>query len=88
MSAISSQEMGERRTSFGSVLYVKFSRHDGKRIGWSALWRAFSSRYPGQWAVQFFPPVEDLIDEANYYHLFVLEDPPHGVNINPRTRTC
>jgi len=28
-----------------------------------------------------FPPASDLVDEANIYHLFVLEWEPVGVNI-------
>jgi hypothetical protein len=78
------QEMGWRRTSFGETLYVKVRREDGRPMPWTEAWETFSAAYPGRWAVQFFPPAEELVDEVNAYHLFVLEDPPRGVNINRR----
>jgi hypothetical protein len=37
--------------------------------------------YPNTWAVQMFPPESDAVDNANKYHLFVLETPPKGLNI-------
>jgi hypothetical protein len=51
-------------------------------MAWSEVWATFADRYPGRWAVPFFPPASDLVDEANIYHLFVLEEAPLGVNIN------
>src|SRR5271154_1529665 len=70
------QEMGERLTSFGVANYIKIRRHDEKPMSWRAVWKAFASTYPGSWAVQMFPPVSELIDEVNVYHLFVLQEPP------------
>jgi hypothetical protein len=78
------QETGWRETSVGPCLYLKVRRHDDAPMTWTELWRRFADAYPGQWAVQFFPPREALVDEANVYHLFVLETPPHGVDIGRR----
>jgi hypothetical protein len=79
---IFAQEHGPRRTSFGYATYVKFRTHDYAQLSWSDVCAAFQERYPGQWAVQFFPPAEDTVDDANVYHLYVLEDAPTGVNIS------
>jgi hypothetical protein len=84
MSAPFSQVMGMRQTSFGWALYVKFRTEDYRPLAWSDVWAAFAALYPGRWAVQFFPPAEELVDEANIYHLYVLEDAPVGVSIHRR----
>jgi hypothetical protein len=78
---IFAQEMGHRNTDLGPVLYVKFRRENYQLIGWRELWEAFAERYPGQWAVQVFPPKEELVDEENIYHLFVMEHKPAGLSI-------
>lgn len=75
------QEMGERQTAFGFALYIKVRRHDEKEMSWTDVLYVFNDRYPGQWAVQCFPPMDEVLDEANVYHLFVLEQPPLGMNI-------
>jgi hypothetical protein len=76
------QELGYKNTSFGRCLYLKIRRYDEQPMPWSEVWATFADRYPGKWAVQFFPPARDLVDEANIYHLFVLEEAPDGVNNN------
>jgi hypothetical protein len=78
------QETGWRDTSLGPCLYLKVRRYDDAPMTWTELWRRFADAYPGQWAVQFFPPREALVDEANVDHLFVLETPPTGVDIGRR----
>ena len=75
------QEIGERSTDFGMVLYIKIRRRDGAPMGWREVWDKFSDLYPDRWAVQVFPPADCLVDEANIYHLFVLEREPRGMNI-------
>lgn len=78
------QEMEYRRTSLGEVLYIRIGRHDDRPMSWPEVAAVFNDRYPGQWAVQFFPPAEEILDEANLYHLFVLDGEPAGVNIRRR----
>lgn len=75
------QEMEYKKTSLGTALYIKIRRFDGKPMAWSELYQVYSDSYPNKWAVQFFPPVDQVIDEANIYHLYVLEDDPCGVSI-------
>lgn len=78
------QEMGHRYTSIGSVLYIKIRIRGNRCLSWAEVWRTFESAYPDQWAIQFFPPKDQLVDEVNIYHLFVLDEAPIGVNINGR----
>lgn len=79
------QEVGSRTTGLGPALYVKIRTEDYRVLAWREVWDVFADRYPGQWAAQFFPPADSLVDEANVYHLFVLDDgPPAGVNIAHR----
>lgn len=78
------QEMGERNTSFGRVLYIKVRTEDYRELSWREIWDTFSDRYPDRWAVQMFPPACELMDQVNLYHLWVLEDAPSGVNISRR----
>jgi hypothetical protein len=75
------QVIAHRQTGFGPALYIKISRHDDRPMAWPEIAAVFNDRYPGRWAAQFFPPAEETLDEANIYHLFVLEDEPAGVNI-------
>lgn len=75
------QELGYRQTQFGPCLYLRIRRYDDQPMSWREVWNTFAELYPGQWAVQFFPPAGELVDEANIYHLFVLEEEPVGVNI-------
>lgn len=78
------QEIGDRQTSLGIALYIKIRRQDDKPMSWTEVWQVFNDRYPNKWATSFFPPEEELVDEANVYHLFVLDFEPQGVNINRR----
>jgi hypothetical protein len=84
MSGAFVQEIGHRKTSLGPALYIKVRTEDYRQLPWTEVWEAFASRYPGRWAAQFFPPVDSLLDEENIYHLYVLDDPPWGVDINRR----
>ncbi len=75
------EERGMRDTALGPALRIKISRDDGEPMSWSEVWHAFAESYPGCWAVQVFPPPWALVDDVNYYHLFVLLDEPKGLNI-------
>ncbi|MBD3251238.1 hypothetical protein GF380_02080 [Candidatus Uhrbacteria bacterium] len=75
------QEIGERYTAFGTVLYIKVRRYDGGPMGWEELYQVYSDSYPNSWAVRAFPPHCELVNDANVYHLFVLQYEPGGLNI-------
>lgn len=79
-----SQDMGRRRTPWGTVRYIKIRRDDERPMRWSEVWATFDRVYPGQWAIEFFPPREELVDEANIYHLFVLDEPPVGFDLREK----
>jgi hypothetical protein len=52
-----------------------------KPMGFRELWELFAELYPGRWAVQIFPPGEQLIDQVNKYHLYVLDEEPEAFNL-------
>ena len=76
------QEMGHQVTSLGDVLYIRISTPDKKPLSWKGVYETYARAYPTRWAVQFFPPLAELVDEENIYHLYVLDHEPGGVNIN------
>jgi hypothetical protein len=78
------QEMGPVTTDLGEVLYIRIRRENYGSLSWREAWEVFRDRYPGKWAIQFFPPVEDLVDEQDIFHLYVLDFVPIGININKR----
>lgn len=75
------QEVDHRPTALGEALRIQVERIDGQRMGFRELWDAFEARYPGKYAVQVFPPRAHFFDQANKYHLFVLEQAPVGMDI-------
>ena len=75
-------ECDRRPTAFGEALYVRIHRTDMAVMGFRELWDLFDRLYPGQWAVQVFPPREHLLDQANKYHLFVFEQKPEGLSLS------
>lgn len=78
------QQMGHRSTSLGEALYIRVFTPSYRLLSWREIWDCFSESYPGQWAVQVFPPADELVDEANIYHLFVLDARPRGMDISQR----
>lgn len=78
------QEIDIRNTSFGLLTYVKIRRHDEKPMSWPEICAVFNDRYPGRWALQCFPPADQVVDESNTYHLYVLGEEPRGMNIRRR----
>jgi hypothetical protein len=78
------QEMGWVQTDLGHLLYIRIRREGYGQLSWREAWEAFRRNYPGQWAVQFFPPADDLVDDEDIFHLYVLDFVPVGVNINRR----
>lgn len=75
------QERGHRDTSLGQALYIRIFTPCYRQLSWSEVWSTFNDRYPGKFAVQIFPPEDELVDEQNIYHLFVLEDRPRGFSV-------
>ena len=73
--------MEYRTTGLGLALYIRIYTNDYRQLTWDEIWDVFSDAYPGQWAVQVFPPAERLVNEQNIYHLFVLDEPPQGLDI-------
>jgi len=78
------QEMGMRGTQLGTALYIRVFTHDYRRLGWEEVWRAFTDRYPGMWALEVYPPESEIVNEQNIYHLWVYPDEPVGMNIRKR----
>jgi hypothetical protein len=76
-------EVCPRSSVLGSVLYIKVQRHDGRPMGWEEIYARFIDAYPGRWAVQVFPEEAACINEANMYHLFVMDEGevPRGLTI-------
>jgi hypothetical protein len=79
------QEMDVRVTGMGLATYIKVRTESYRQLSWSEVWTVFAAAYPNRWAVQFFPPESELVDDVHCYHLWVLDDPPLGVNINRRS---
>ena len=75
------REIEERGTAFGPATYIKVHAPGYRPLGWSEVWEAFVSAYPDRWAVQAFPPRDQLVDGKAVYHLFVLDHEPEGLNI-------
>jgi hypothetical protein len=76
------QEMDVRDTIYGPTQYIRIQRDDSQPMSWREVWEVFADRYPGKWAFEMFPPREFLVDDANIYHLYVLEEAPQGVDIS------
>lgn len=74
-------ECDRRPTVAGEALLVSISRHDQRPMGFLEVHQVFAAHYPGRWALQAFPPQELLLNGANKYHLFVLEEPPAGMDL-------
>lgn len=68
-------------TVLGEVLQIKVFEPGYRALGWREVWEAFAAAYPGRWAVQVFPPADQLIDGKAVYHLFVCDTPPAGLNL-------
>ena len=74
-------ECDRRPTEFGEALYVRIHRKDMAVMGFRELWEVFDQFYPGKWALQVFPDRQNLIDQANKYHLFVYDRPIDSLDL-------
>ena len=75
------KERGIRESCLGRVLQIKVFTANYRPLLWTEVWEAFARLYPGKWAVQMFPPADQLVDGKAVYHLFVCEKAPEGLNI-------
>jgi hypothetical protein len=75
------REIERRSTCLGEVLYIKICAPGYRPLSWRETWECFAAAYPGRWAVQCFPPADQLVDGKAVYHLFVLDREPAGLNI-------
>lgn len=81
MSYLIVTERNYRESALGRVLQIKIFAPGYRQLGWREVWEKFTECYPGKWAVQCFPPVDEIVDGKNVYHLFVCDTPPAGLNI-------
>jgi hypothetical protein len=68
----------ESRTPIGWVRHLKVKRrHERDDIGWGVL-QTIKNELPGPdaFAVEFYPPVIDVMDENNMRHLWGSAEPP------------
>lgn len=75
-------------TPLGTVVRVQIERCDKRPMSFTEVWEAFDEAYPGRYAVQLFPPRAHLFDQANKYHLHVLDHEPAGLDIFSYPRTA
>lgn len=74
-------ERGYRESCLGRVLQIKVFEPGYRPLAWREVWDAFAAAYPGQWAVQVFPPATHLVDGKAVYHLWVLAGKPQGLDL-------
>jgi hypothetical protein len=65
----------------GLAQHIKIGTEDRRQLSWAEVYECFADHYPGRWAIQFFPPREQLTDETNVYHLYVLDGAPEDVGL-------
>jgi hypothetical protein len=71
-----------RQTRLGPAEHVQVSREDGKRMGWGDILRVLHAGRPGQWAVMVFPPEGCVMDLANCYHVWCLDEVPEELRLD------
>lgn len=72
------------------VARLKVYTPDYRRLSWLQVWQAFHDAYPNRWALELYPPAEELVDDAHVYHLWLLPEewqPPDGMNLATRLQT-
>ena len=69
---------------WGTVTHLKLYTPEYKRLNWVQVWQAFTDVYPDRWAIELYPPAEELINDAHVYHLWLLPEgwrPPSSMNL-------
>lgn len=74
-------ERGPRASSFGEVMQLKVWADGYPDLRWEDIQAAFNEKYPGRWAIQLFPPKETIVNGKACYHLWILRDPPQGIDL-------
>lgn len=75
------QRREHRSTDLGEAEYIRIFTPNYRKLSWREIWECFSDRFPGMWAVEVFPPADELVDDENVYHLFVFSERPRGLTI-------
>lgn len=75
------QEVGSRDTDLGPALYVKVRTEDYALLTWREVWEAVAAAHPRRWGAMFMPPADQLVDDANVYHVYLFDEEPRGVNV-------
>jgi hypothetical protein len=74
---------------WGELTYLKIYTPDYRRLGWLEVWQAFADIYPGRWALELYPPADELVNDAHVYHLWLLPEgdtPPCPLNLANKYR--
>jgi hypothetical protein len=67
------------QSAWGEIEHLIVRRNDEEPIhDWHVLYRVVREIFPGRTAIEVYPPDEELIDQANIYHLWVL---PEGFRV-------
>jgi hypothetical protein len=71
-----SVQISDEATDWGLVVHLWLRRHDGEMVrSWADMQRIKNELVgPERVAVEVFPPVSQLIDNANIAHLWVMPD--------------
>lgn len=75
---------------WGEVTRLKVYTSDYQQLSWRQVWDALAEVYPEQWAIEMYPPVHDLVDETNVYHLWLMSPdwtPPPRMNLAENYRS-
>jgi len=75
-----SVQISDVATDWGLVIHLWIRRHDGEMVrSWSDMQRIKNELVgPERVAVEVFPPIDELVDQANLAHLWVL---PEGFSL-------
>jgi hypothetical protein len=72
---ILSVQVSEQETVWGTVTHLWVRRHDSQPLTWREMQRIKNELIgPERVAVEVYPAVSELIDQANMYHLWVLPE--------------
>lgn len=71
-----SVQISDEATDWGLVVHLWIQRHDGDMVrSWADMQRIKNELMgPERVAVEVFPPVSELVDQANIAHLWVLPE--------------
>ena len=63
----------QRQTPLGMARLVRIHRRDMAVMPWSELAALIHHEWPGHYALQIVPPADHALDQANKYHVWILE---------------